>query len=484
MLRKNKKYYIVIFACAVFVISLLTFFSFSDSFMNYTDLKPKVIKLDCPPDRERFGGIVAVEVNNDHIKELVITKKKYIGVYTIHGQRLWSNKADINLSEGGGWLPGSHGAGVQATDIDNDSFNELLYLTRHNQLKIIDGQSGHIIHNINLPPVFKDNNQEKEPIRWEHIIVANFQGRGDRDILLQATEATEKEGFRIGCYVAAYSIDDLLRTSNPKPLWFRDDYVGPAHGGARIADLNLDGRDEVIGATLLGPEGHLLYQIPVEEKPLNHIDAIHAADVRPDIPGIEVVALQETHLDDQMGNHIFLFGHKGLIWKAQYKHQEPQNAAIGDFLLDQSGLEIWCRSRFKEHQKPFVFNSKGKVLVSYELDNYKPLFWSDHGLEVISPIYWTGGEQNYAAAKERHCSGDIAIFNPISGKFIHRWKEKADRIFVADVMGDWPEEIMVLNANELHIYSNNKSLSKKNKKSLWSNPVYYRNKMNWNYYNP
>jgi hypothetical protein len=38
--------------------------------------------------------------------------------------------------------------------------------------------------------------------------------------------------------------------------------------------------------------------------------------------------------------------------------------------------------------------------------------------------------------------------------FLHRFKEKADRLYVTDVSGDWREKVIVLNGNELRIYEN------------------------------
>ena len=68
--------------------------------------------------------------------------------------------------------------------------------------------------------------------------------------------------------------------------------------------------------------------------------------------------------------------------------------------------------------------------------------------------------------------------------FILRFKEKADRLYIADVLGDWREEIIVLNGKELHIYSNNEQNPYPKHPSLWTKNYYRRSKMTWNYYNP
>jgi hypothetical protein len=279
----------------------------------------------------------------------------------------------------------------------------------------------------------------------------------------------------MGRYLAAYSIEDLMGKENFEPLWARDDFIPCAHNGARVADLNKDGKDEVLGGTIIGPDGKILMKI----RPKGHIDAIYVADVRPDIPGLEVVALEEGR-----ENRIFLYNHERLIWKAHHKHWEPQNAAIGDFIPESPGLEIWCRSRFEEHQKPFIFDSSGNFISGYEMDSVAPAGWTIEGVEVIFTVDWTGKPKQLAAAKERHRSADVAIFDPISGEFLYRFNEKAGFLYVADVSGDWREELIVLNGNELRIYENEDLNPSSNHPRLWTQDHYRRSKMTWNYYSP
>jgi hypothetical protein len=181
---------------------------------------------------------------------------------------------------------------------------------------------------------------------------------------------------------------------------------------------------------------------------------------------------------------VFLYNSQQVIWETHYKHQEPQNAALGDFDPERPGLEVWCRSRYNHHQKPFVFDAQGQLIADYEMDDVAPKGWTDSGVEVIFTIDWTGEPQQLAAAKERHESGDIGIFNPITGEFLHKFQEKADRLYVADVSGDWREELIVLNGNELHIYSNPDANPNPNHPRLWTQDHYRRSKMTWNYYSP
>lgn len=439
--------------------------------LPYSAIKPQIIRLDLPTDDKGDGGLITADINDDGQKDFIITKPGQIVVYDHSGKKLWAKQQNIqisNKSEVQG-LPGLHASGIQAADVDGNQKTEVLFLTQDNTLHIVQGANGETKRSIKIksPPGTE---------RWEHLVVANFRGKGDRDLLLQATNA---KGYRLGRYLAAYAVDDLLK-GDDQPLWTQDNYFGTAHNGVRVADLNGDGKDEVLGGTIIDSTGKLLFAIPMErnlKRP--HIDSIFVADVRPDIPELEVVALEEGGEE-----RVFLYNRDRLIWATHHKHQEPQNATIGDFDPNRPGLEVWCRSRYNDNQKPFVFDAQGQLIADYEMNKVTPPGWTNSGVEVIFPINWTGDSQQLAAAKERHKSGDVGIFNPITGKFLYRFQDKADRLYVADVSGDWREELIVLNGNQLHIYRNDTPNPQPERSPLWTQNHYRRSKMTWNYYSP
>ncbi|MBE9144534.1 rhamnogalacturonan lyase family protein [Planktothrix mougeotii] len=449
----------------------------------------KVIPLDLSMKSKDQGGLIAVDVNNNNQKDFIITQSRsnllgqqqgLIQVYDHSGQKLWEKSAKVQLttqaeSEG---LPGLHAPGVQAADVNGDGKIEVLFLTTDKRLQIVEGETGQTIREIQLTSPEKTK-------RWEHLVIANFRGKGDRDLLLQATENAD---YRMGRYIAAYSIEDLLKQDNPQPLWTRDDFVANAHNGARVGDLDGDGLDEVLGGTLISPKGDILFSLPLE----GHLDSVFIADVRPDIPGLEVVGLEEGGEKRENAqppkrlkrNRVFLYNKKGLIWETDYKNWEPQNAAVGDFDPSRPGLEIWCRSRFNTDQKPFVFDAKGQLISNYEFSKIAPEGWTQKGVEVIFPIDWTGEAKQLAAAKERHEQGDVAIFDPLNGEYQIQFPEQTYRLYVADVSGDWREELIVLSTNELRIYHNPEPNPNPKNASLWEQNRYRRSKMTWNYYSP
>lgn len=428
----------------------------------------QIIKLaiGAPGKDDSAGGIVAADINNDGKPDYLVTVGGHLAAYDNSGKKLWIKKTDIAVggqSESQG-LPGHHGPGAAAGDVDNDGKTEVVYLTKDSRLHVVSGKDGAEEASARPP-------HPNGAARWELAMIADFRGTGkDNDILLQATN---KSGYRTGKYLAAYAMDTLLEGG--KPLWTRDDFVSCAHNGARLADLNGDGRDEVLGVTILSPDGKLITRaVPGRY----HADSIFVADMRPELPGTEMVMLEEG------ANQVQVVAISGPVWRSHFKKQEPQNAAVGRFKKGSDEIFIWCRSRYSQHQKPFVFDSEGNVVFDYKMDDVAPEGWTASGVEVIHTIDWTGAKQQLACAKERHTSGDVCIFEPLTGKFRLRLSEEADRLYVADTRGDWREEIIVLNGSELHIYTNTAPNPRPGRKRLWSDRNYRRLKQCHNYYSP
>jgi hypothetical protein len=444
------------------------------TFLEAAALAPRVVPLAFPVGEEGRGSVVAADLDGNGTYGLVVTAPGRIAAYGAKGEQWWLCETPIRVSAGSSeskGLPGHDAPGVQVADIDGDGQPELLHLDESSRVHIRSAQTG---ESIRVVPMTPPDGAE----RWEHLAVANLRGRGDRDLVLQATNG---KGYRVGRYVAAYAIENL----DGKPLWTTDTFGALAHGPFRLADLDGDGRDELCGFTILNWDGSPTTWAypPIETRYAGgasfHIDSLFIADVRGDVPGLEVVLLEEGRNFVGIANL-----DQGLLSWTTHGRQEPQNAVVGEFAPEQAGLEIWCRSRYDRHQKPWVLNSRGEVIASYALDDVAPEGWTDKGLEELAAIHWTGGEVQLAAAKERHRSGDVCLFEPMTGRFVARFKEKADRLYVADVSGDWREEVIVVNGSELHIYENPAPNPRPNQPRLWQEQHYRRSKMSWNYYSP
>ncbi len=444
---------------------IMSLFGWSSKAETYSS-NPFVIKVEIPAPKDSAGGIITADINNDGKMDYLVTVPGHLAAYENNGKKLWIKKTNIVVggsSENEG-LPGHCGPGVAAGDVDGDGKCEVVFLTRDSVFHVLDGKTGIEQNNIKM-------SHPEGTDYWEAAMIADFRGTGgDGDILFQTTN---NSGYRMGKFLAAYSIDKLVKGG--KPLWESDEFVSCAHDSARLADINGDGRDEVLGATIFSAEGKLLARAIPDRY---HMDSVFVADVLPNKDGLEVIMLEEG------SNQVQVVGVSGPIWRSHFKKQEPQNAAVGRFKEGSDEIFIWCRSRYDEHQKPFVFDSAGKKVFDYEMDDVAPAGWTASGVEIIHTIDWTGKRQQLACATERHTTGDVCLFEPLTGKFVAHFKEKADRLYVADVTGDWREEIIVLNGSELHIYANNEPNPRPDQKRLWTNRNYRRLKQCYNYYSP
>lgn len=433
------------------------------------EANPFVISLGmpAPPEDDSAGGIMVADANSDGLLDYFVTARGHIVCHGHDGAKLWAKEVDVRVggsSEREG-LPGHHGPGITAADIDGDGATEALYLTYDGALHVVDGATG--TEKWSAAPA-----APADTTAWEHLALVDVAGEQDRHVLLQATNT---DGYRMGHYVSAYKLDEL-RQGKLEPLWTRDSFLACAHNGLRVADLDRDGRDEALsGQVVAADDGTVAFEAPVK----GHIDSVFVGDIRPELDGLEVCILEEGG-----GNRVFVFGRDTLLWESHYEHWEPQNAALGNFDTTRDGLEVWCRSRFDTEQKPFVFDAHGNLIAQYALVETAPADWTVKGVETIWTIDWTGEPKQLAAAKERHAQGDVAVFDPMTGTFSARFDERAARLFVADVAGDWREELVVLNGNELHVYHNDSANPQPDHPSLWSQPHYRRAKLTWNYYSP
>ena len=453
----------------------------------------KTIPVELPADTGT-GGLIAADLNGDGQKEIVITRSNFIAAYSLTEGKLWERSGSLRLSakaEQSG-VPGLHGPGVQAVDIDAQGITdtrentdtqgnsasglELLYLTDSNRLEVLSGTTGEVRHSVDLPAI------ESHANRWEHAIVANFSGNGDREVLLQASQPTDRDNYIRDSIQAAFTLSDLLSSgADTAPLWQTNDFVSLSHGSAKVFDINQDGKDEVVGATILSPTGETLYQANIGNKSFPHIDSIAVDDIDPQRPGLEAVIPEESGKE-----RVILFDEEGEIWSDRHRRRSDDNdgdkVSIGNFDPDSPGLEMWFRGNESAHFT--VLSAAGKLLSDYRFAEVKPETWTEKGFEIITRIRWTGDEKEYIVAKERHEAGDVGIFDALTGQMIAQYPAKTERLYVADVLGDWREEIIILEQDALKVIENTAANPNPDRPRLWEQSQYRRQKMTWNYYSP
>ncbi|OHB68781.1 MAG: hypothetical protein A2V70_07130 [Planctomycetes bacterium RBG_13_63_9] len=108
------------------------------------DQNPLVVSLEIPAPMDSAGGILVADVNDDGRQDYLVTVPGHLAVYDNSGRKLWIRQADLvvgSSSETHG-LPGHHGSGVAAGDVDADGRCEVVYLTMDGVVHVLDGAGG------------------------------------------------------------------------------------------------------------------------------------------------------------------------------------------------------------------------------------------------------------------------------------------------------------------------------------------------------
>jgi hypothetical protein len=221
-------------------------------------------------------------------------------------------------------------------------------------------------------------------------------------------------------------------------------------------------------------------------------------------PNMLEVVLAETH-HQTVSNSIIVNEDRIItLTPPAWSGDDPDKLAVGDFNTNREGLEVFCRSSGGDgtcsRQEvdiyelcPWAHDAKGNVLNKYLLNDIpsKPSWWTTGGIEEIVRIDWDGDDTDEILGKERFASspdyvgGAVAVLNPITGEFKKVFQAEAIRAYAADILGDYREEIIVVefSTSKVKIFWNDQP-NTNSKPRYWEKNEYRRQKQNWNYYSP
>jgi len=406
------------------------------------------------------GGIFAHDLNGDGLFDFVVTSNSHIGAYDHSGDKLWVRKVNIRLFDY------AHHPSAVAGDMDGDGEQEVAYLTDSDEIKILDGKTG---------AVEKTFSNLGKPVA---MAIANLRGKGDRDIILQYSQTRIK----------------AIRLDDGSQLWETNEYRGIEHSPLRQADLDGDGLDEVAGASIIDCNGKKMNSWDIGGA-YKSMDSIVIADIVPGYP-LEVV------LAEQRGgnSHTDVVNPDRIVFRSlnPWNWEDPDKLAVGNFDSNRAGLEIFNRSSggdgtcprgsdepYRFEECPWILDSTGSLMTKYYVNDKKPTWWTGHGLEEICRIDWDGDDVDEIVGKERHTNGAGAIVDPITGEFKKIFPAKAVRIYAADILGDYREEVIIVDENGyVKVFWNAEANKNPPKPRYWKQQHYRRQKQNWNYYSP
>ena len=351
--------------------------------------------------------------------------------YRHDGQSLWRHDLGWAIERGIWYSP------YVVYDLDGDGKAEVAVKTGEGDprdadgkvtrgpefLTIFDGQSGKPITRIDWPSRegFKDPHAYNYYCR-NQLCVAYLDGR--RPYLL-----VQRGTYNIIKLIAYRFQDGKLHqhwrwdnTEEPRKYW------GQGAHWMHAADVDGDRRDEVlIGSAAIDDDGKAMWSTG-----LGHPDHFYVGDIDPQRPGLEIYCgIEPGRKENTM---CLVDARTGeILWG----HDQPtkhihSSGMCSDVDPAHPGSECYSGERdFKD--KRWLRNSKGRVLSTEDLGGLSP-----------RPVYWDADLQREIIRGGRICDYGGRGAGP---------KVEGHIAAVADVLGDWREEIITSVSGELRIYT-------------------------------
>jgi len=239
-----------------------------------------------------------------------------------------------------------------------------------------------------------------------------------------------------GTYNTIKLVAYQLHGGKLEQLWsWKDTDEGPAYRGQgahclRAADVDGDGRDEVVlGSAVIDDDGRGLWATR-----LGHPDHVYIGDLDPNRPGLEIYYGIESR--SKANGMCMVDAATGrILWgiKEPTRHVHSQGL-VADLDARFAGAE--CYSADTDAEKKFAFGllhtADGKLIAKEDLGGMSP-----------RAAYWDGDGQRELVLKGRLVKyGGAEVGARIEGTVVG----------VADILGDWREEIVTSVSGELRIY--------------------------------
>ncbi|MEW6235571.1 MAG: silent information regulator protein Sir2 [Candidatus Omnitrophota bacterium] len=279
----------------------------------------------------------------------------------------------------------------------------------------IDGQTGKVVAKTDWLP--RDGYQDYNRYCRNFLAVAYLDGKTPSLIMQRGT-------YRL---IRTKALDKDF-----KELWLwqadadNKDYQGQGSHGLIAADVDGDGRDElVIGAAVIDDNGKNLWTLK-----MGHPDFTYVADIDPSNPGLEIFYGFETR---QPKDGLCVVDAK--TGRKLWAHPDPTfhihgQGMAADVLAQYPGMEVYGGER--DYDKRWFYNAKGELIKLYEKTTLTPraLWWdADPQKEVV----WDGAIRDWDGDAQQKVEGTV--------------------IAAVDCLGDAREELVTSLKGEIRIYS-------------------------------
>ena len=226
--------------------------------------------------------------------------------------------------------------------------------------------------------------------------------------------------------------------------------AGQGNHSLSTADVDNDGCQEIIyGGAVIDHDGSLLYSgfdyLPDGKTyaKLGHGDALHVAKIDPDRPGYQIFSVFEGAKAAPYG-YAFRDAETCEIFFGQYAEEDLGRAMIGDINPNVRGLQMWVKE---------TYDVNGNVLSDKLLGTNQSIRWAaDLSTQVTDGVDYINEAKKNTGVINDNTHG--VLLAP-EGTTMNNGT-KGNPCLVADIFGDWREELVVRKADNsaVRIYTN------------------------------
>lgn len=231
-----------------------------------------------------------------------------------------------------------------------------------------------------------------------------------------------------------------------------------------VADVDGDGCQEIIyGAATIDHDGSILYSsrdilpegsaAPGQSAKLGHGDALHVAKIDPDREGLQIFMVHEAGV---WGPHGYALrdARTGEVLYGAFATEDVGRGMIGKVEPDVRGLQTWACEGYVDDPNFGLMTATGEQLAKKVPGTNMNIKWSpDMTTQIISGSF----EQSVVI-------DDWKKGRVLTAEGTHSNKDtKGNPCLVADIFGDWREELLVRTADSsaIRIYMNTEITDRK-----------------------
>jgi hypothetical protein len=215
-------------------------------------------------------------------------------------------------------------------------------------------------------------------------------------------------------------------------------YEGAGNHQLSVADVDNDGRDEIVyGSLTIDDNGRLRYATG-----LKHGDALHVSDLNPARPGLEIFGTHER-ADSAYGLEMH-DARTGQIVHGQRTGRDTGRGAAGDIDPRHPGAEMWAVDGEWNSPNGWLFSADGR-LISNRIPAANFLIWWDGDLhrEVLDHTGYSASAIRGVGTigKWDHLNSRTVNLLTATGTYSNNGT-KGNPSLQADLLGDWREEVL------------------------------------------